>query len=264
MKTPLAALLLVSAFAFPCAHAQTPVMGAVVMHGKGGSPTKFVVEVAAALEQKGYLVANLDMPWSGSRNYDVDTDRAEKEIDEALAAMKAKGAKKVFVIGHSQGGAFALHYGGKHAVDGVVAIAPGGSVDSPVYKQFVGESLARARQLVAEGKGAERQRLEDYEGARKNYSVIAVPSAYVTWFDPAGAMNMNRAVRVLPPTVPVLWVSPTGDYPGLRTNASRLYGLLPANPLNRFSQPEATHLGAPAASIPGIIEWTTVVANSAR
>jgi predicted N-acetyltransferase YhbS len=35
------------------------------MHGKGGSPTKYVSDLASSLKDEGYLVANLEMPWSG-------------------------------------------------------------------------------------------------------------------------------------------------------------------------------------------------------
>ena len=38
--------------------------------------------------------------------------------------MRAKGATRLFVAGHSQGGLFAVHYAGQHKVDGVIAIAP--------------------------------------------------------------------------------------------------------------------------------------------
>src|SRR4051794_919699 len=113
MRLKIAALLLLgSVLSFP-AGAQAPAkIGVVVMHGKGGSPTRFVSELASALQDQGVLVANLDMPWSGSRNYDVDTAAAEKQVQEALDGMRAKGATKLFVAGHSQGGIFALHVGG--------------------------------------------------------------------------------------------------------------------------------------------------------
>ena len=42
-------------------------IGIVVMHGKGGSPARFVSDIASALEGQGFLVANLEMPWSGKR-----------------------------------------------------------------------------------------------------------------------------------------------------------------------------------------------------
>ena len=82
------------------------------MHGKGGSPQRLVLELAKGLEAKGFLVANLEMPWSGRRNYDVPVAKGEEEVETALAGLRAKGAKKVFVSGHSQGGVFTLHLAG--------------------------------------------------------------------------------------------------------------------------------------------------------
>src|SRR5204863_103437 len=78
-------------------------------------------ELAMSLEAR-FLVANLEMPWSSRRDYDVDVAAAEKQVSDAIAALRARGAKKVFVAGHSQGGCFALHVGGKFPVDGIVAI----------------------------------------------------------------------------------------------------------------------------------------------
>ena len=117
------------------AQAPSPAIGVVIMHGKGGSPTGYVSGLAAALEQKGYVVANLEMPWSAKREYDADVDAADREVDAALASLRAKGAGKVFVAGHSQGGLFAIHYGGGHPVDGIIAIAPGGNVANPIYRR---------------------------------------------------------------------------------------------------------------------------------
>src|SRR5688572_23963768 len=45
------------------AQAQVGTIGIVIMHGKGGSPTGLVAGLARALEEGGYLVANLEMPW---------------------------------------------------------------------------------------------------------------------------------------------------------------------------------------------------------
>src|SRR4051812_13677570 len=65
-------------------------IGIVVMHGKGGSPTKYVTPLASALEEKGYLVANLEMPWSGQRDYDADVSAAEKQVASALETLRGK------------------------------------------------------------------------------------------------------------------------------------------------------------------------------
>jgi len=246
------------------AMAQGEPIGIVIMHGKGGSPAGLVADLARALDSRGTLVANLDMPWSGRRNYDVDVGRAEQEVAAALAGLRDKGAKKVFIAGHSQGGAFALHLAGKLDADGYIVMAPGGNVANRVFRENVGESLARAGQLVADGKGGEPASLSDYEGARGAYQVQAIPSAYVTWFDPNGAMNMDRAVRSVSRRVPILWVAPTRDYPGLIKTALPLFRDLPANRLTRLYQPDADHRGAPTAAADEISRWTREVAGSAK
>ena len=254
-------LLIVVCAALPfAARAQSDSIGIVVMHGKGGSPTRLVAELARALEGKGYRVANLEMPWSGGRNYDLDVASAEQQVEVALNELRAKGAKKVFISGHSQGGAFALHLAGRLAADGVIAISPGGDVSTRFYREKVSSSLARARQLVADGKGAEPVQLEDFEGSRGNYPVVAVPAAYVTWFDPDGAMNMERAVKAANPQVPILWVAPTRDYPALIKANPSLYRMLPANSRNRFVEPNSDHRGAPTASEDDIVRWTREIA----
>lgn len=244
------------------ALAQPAPVGIVIMHGKGGAPGGLVAGLASELEGKGYAVVNLEMPWSGRRNYDVPVTRAEEEVDAALARLRGQGAKKVFVAGHSQGGVFALHLAGRLAVDGVISIAPGGSVSSKVFRSQLGDSLARARQLIADGKGDERARLEDYEGSKGRYPVAAVPSAYVTWFDPDGAMNVMRAARTARPGVPILWIVPTRDYPGLLRTSPGIFQMLPSNPLSRFYQPDADHRGAPSAAADEIVRWTREVAGT--
>jgi pimeloyl-ACP methyl ester carboxylesterase len=249
------------ALAAATAAAQSDPLGAVIMHGKGGSPTGLVSGLASALEKKGFLVANLDMPWSEKRNYDVTVEQGEREVEAALAGLRKKGAKKVFVIGHSQGGVFALHLAGRIAADGFVTIAPGGSSANRFFAEKVAGSLARARELVAQGKGAEPAELYDYEGGRGNYVVKSPPAAYVTWFEPAGAMSQERAVKVVNPRVPILWVGPTRDYPGLLKFSLPLYRDLPKHPLTRLYEPNADHRGAPTAAADEIARWTREVAN---
>ena len=65
-------------------------IGIVFMHGKGGSPTGYVSILASSLEEKGYLVANLEMPWSGRRAYDVNVGVAGQEVDAALAKRPSR------------------------------------------------------------------------------------------------------------------------------------------------------------------------------
>jgi len=242
------------------AFAQPAPIGVVVMHGKGGGPAFLVADLARRLEAAGYLVANLDMPWSGRRNYDVPVAKGEEEVEAALAGLRGKGAAKVFVAGHSQGGAFALHLAGRIAADGFICIAPGGNVANRFFRDNLGDAYATARQLVAEGKGTQVARLADYENARGTYPVAAVPEAYVTWFDPDGAMNMDRAARAVNPGVPLLWIVPKRDYPGLIKANLPMYRALPSQ-RKALYEPDADHRGAPTASADEIVRWTKEVSG---
>ncbi len=246
------------------AQAPSPAIGVVIMHGKGGSPARHVASLASSLEQKGHLVANLEMPWSANRQYDAGVEVAEKEVGAALDALRAKGAGKVFVTGHSQGGLFAIHYGGKHPVDGVIAIAPGGNVANPIYRKELGQSVEQARKLVAEGKGDEKARFSDYEGSRGTYAVTVTASAYLSWFDPEGAMNQVKASRAMNPQVPVLFIAPKNDYPGLLRMKHVMFNALPRHPLTRMVEPDSGHLDAPAASLDEIVRWTAEVAGAPK
>lgn len=242
-------------------QADTVRAGIVVMHGKGGSPAKHVSDLAASLERNGFLVANIEMPWSGRRQYDVDVGAAESEVENALAALRQQGAGKVFVAGHSQGGLFALYFGGRHRVDGIVAIAPGGNVANQTFREKLADSVELARRLVAEGKGQEKTRLSDYEGGKGIYPLVTTPSAYLTWFDPEGAMNQTLAMRSIKADTPVLFIVPTNDYPGLQRVKEEMFGLLARHPLTRMYEPNANHLAAPSASIQEIEGWVAAVAK---
>lgn len=108
------------------------------------------------------------MPWSGRRAHDVSVSVAEKEVEAALDVLRSKGAKKLFVAGHSQGGLFALYFGTKHIVDGIIAIAPGGNVSNPVILEKLGASVELARTLIAGEKAMKRQ----------NFTITKAPKAF--------------------------------------------------------------------------------------
>jgi pimeloyl-ACP methyl ester carboxylesterase len=260
--TALATAILAVAVA-QTAIAQTPLsgIGVVIMHGKGGSPARHVSNLASSLEERGSLVANLEMPWSGTREYDVSVAVAEHEVNAALQTLRDKGARKVLVAGHSQGALFALHFGGKYPVHGIIAIAPGGNVAAPIYQERLGPSVELARKLLAEGRVGEKTRFSDYEGSKGTHTVVVTPATYLTWFDPDGAMNQMKAVKTVNPQVPVLYIVPKNDYPGLLRVKLLMFDALPKNPLSRLYEPDAGHLDAPTASRDEIARWAAEVAN---
>lgn len=239
--------------------AQTLPTGIVIMHGKGGLPSGLVNPLAEGLRARGYHVANLEMPWSGKRHYDKDVAAAEQEVTAALNGLKNQGAKKLFVAGHSQGAVFALHYAGRHPLDGLIIIAPGGDVSTRFYRQQVGASVSRARNLVESGKGNEPGGFDEFEGGRGNWTVNTTAAIYLAWFDPDGAMNQEKSSQALPKTLPVLHVAPTSDYPALLRAKQSMFNALPDHPLKRLHEPNADHRSAPAASVEEIVLWTAEV-----
>lgn len=247
--------------AAPAAESPSPGIGIVIMHGKGGSPSKYVSGLASSLERNGYLVANVEMPWSGRREYDVNVDAAVEELQSALHTLRSRGANKLFVAGHSLGALFALYYGGRYLVDGVVALAPGGSVSTPVFREKLGESVNLARRLVTEGKGNEKTRFTDYEGSKGSYPVMTTPVAYLSWFDPDGAMSLIKAANAMNPRIPVLYVAPNGDYPILLKSKQVIFSAFPPHPLTKLYEPDSTHLEAPSASRDEVLRWTSQVAS---
>lgn len=201
------------------------------------------------------------MPWSGNRSYDVDVSAAENEVEAALARLRERGAARVFVAGHSQGGLFALHFGGRHRVDGVVAIAPGGNVASPIFREKLGEAVELARTMVAEGRAQDKTRFSDFESSKGTFPVITTPVSYLSWFGPEGAMNQKRAMQAIPPDTPVLFIAPTRDYPGLVRIRQEMFGLLAPHPLTKMAEPDSSHIDAPRASAQIIGDWMTQVAG---
>jgi len=252
-------------FALPgFAGADAPKIGIVVMHGKGGAPDRFVNGLADELANRGYIVANLEMPWSRNREYDVDTSAADAQIDKAIVDMRAKGAQKIFVSGHSQGGAFAIHYGATHPIDGLIPIVPGGNPASNVFRNKLTKSVVKANKLVDAGKGDKRTSFNDFEGSKGLYSISTTPKIYLSWFSTESAMNYQSAIQDITEKLPVLFVEATGDYPGLHTYNIRLYDGMSRNKLTRLYEPDSNHVGAPQASIDEIAKWTAEVAGTAN
>lgn len=235
-------------------------IGVVVMHGKGGGPGKNVNGLASAFERAGFQVGNLNMPWSHKRRYDVNMHGGVEEITRALDAMRARGVRKVFLAGHSQGGLFALHYAGLHRVDGVLPIAPGGQVDGASFVPKLAPHVEKARQMVSEGRGNERADFLEFDGPEVSKAVTTTATIYLDWFDPNGA-HTTRVFKSLKEGTPVLYVAPTRDYPGLARGKQQYFSALPPHPKTRLHEPDSDHANAPDATIEEAIRWIREVAE---
>lgn len=238
------------------AIAQGPRVGIVVMHGAGARGTS-MADFAARLKAQGHLVANLDMPWSNEDAHAVPVAAAERQVLGAVDSLRRQGAQKLVLAGFSKGGMFAGYMATRTVVDGLVALAPNGGADQKKLQ----DELAKARALIAAGKGEERALLHDADVVGETRYPIpnAVPSAYVTWFDPQGALNFERIFRGQRPGMPVLLVVPTRDLANLVKIKQPLFQGLPPHPGHRLFEPETDHLGAVRLSTDEVLRWIAEV-----
>ena len=102
--------------------------GIVYLHGKASWPGAMNGGILSALRDEGALIATPEMPWSFHRRYAATYDQAMAEIDAAVAELKAKGARRIVVIGHSLGANAAIGYAarrrGMTELAGIVALSP--------------------------------------------------------------------------------------------------------------------------------------------
>src|ERR1700751_2629500 len=100
--------------------------GVVFLHGKSVWAGGFDGGIPAALEAEGAIAVSPEMPWSLWRIYGATYEEAMREIDTAVAGLKARAAPGIIILGHSLGANAAIGYAARrHSVAAVVALSPG-------------------------------------------------------------------------------------------------------------------------------------------
>ncbi|HYF20969.1 MAG TPA: alpha/beta fold hydrolase [Ramlibacter sp.] len=234
-------------------------VGIVLLHGIGATGAS-MEPLAARLRQAGWRVATPDLPYGGPRAFSEPVEAAERTVLAELERLRREGATRLVLAGFSLGGFFAAHMAGRTPVDALVSIAPNGGSD---MKPLMDE-VARARQLVAQGRGAQPTLMKDAAvvGDERYDLPHATPAAYITWFDHAGAMNWRGVWSRLRPGTPVFLVVPTRDLANLRKVKRELWQGLPRHPANRLYEPRADHLGASMASADEAVKWVREVVEN--
>ena len=237
----------------PVAPAADSDVGVVLLHGKGGSPSGYIRELASALRSKGYLVSTPTMPWAQNRIYDASFDEAMREIDREVDALRQKAAKFVVVAGHSLGANAALGYAAsRDGASGIIALAPGHTPELQGFTRRLGSDVDRARALVAAGKGRERQRFGDVNQGQGS-EVAATAEAYLSWFDPNGPAVMPRSAASFKAPTPLLLVVGSGDRTAM--GKDYIFDRAPPHAKSRFVTVAADHFAAPSAAIEEVAAW---------
>lgn len=248
--------LLVATITFstsPIVWSQTKEIGIVLMHGKSGSSSGHIGELATALQSKGYIVSTPTMPWSGNRIYDATFDEAMSEIDREIESLRKKGAQKVVVAGQSMGANAALGYGAaRSGVDGIIVLAPGHTPELPASVRLFGGDVKRARELMASGKGKEKQRFSDINQG-KMFTVVASAEVYLSWFDPEGPAVMPKSAASIKVPVPLLLI--VGSKERFARGRDYIFDKAPPHPKSKFATVSADHFDVPSASVEEVVSW---------
>jgi pimeloyl-ACP methyl ester carboxylesterase len=226
--------------------------GVVVVHGKGGSPRRHVVVLAQALEQAGFLVEVPELPWSRARAFDSSYEHGLVEIDAAVARLASRGAAAAALAGHSLGANAVMGYAARHpGLKGVAALAPGHTPE--LLAGLLADSLARARVMVAEGRGQEKA---EFFGAFQGRAVPMTMRAadHLSYDDPAGPAVMPRSAASWTSPLPFLWVVGDADPMAVR-GPEYAFAEAPAHPYSRYVTVPADHFTAPEVAAGLVVDW---------
>jgi pimeloyl-ACP methyl ester carboxylesterase len=231
--------------------------GIVYLHGKGGWPGGLDGGILSSLKDEGALVATPEMPWSFHRRYDATYDQAMAEIDATVADLKASRANRIVIIGHSLGANAAIGYAARHNdIAGVVALAPGHLPEVGNMREFVSDAVARAKALIADGKGNVPQSFPDMAQGIP-LTTTATPIVYLSWFDPDGPAVIPKnaqAIGAAARPVPLLWVAGKLD-PIDRRGPEYAFDAAAKNPKSKYVEVFAGHLTTPLVARQQVVDW---------
>lgn len=239
-------------------------IGVLMLHGKspGNPQDPNFSPLKSRFEGEGWLVRLPDMPWSRTRYLDGNWDQAMQEVAGHVRALREQGATRIVLMGHSMGVPAAL----SHAVRGgdvqaLVLLAPGHVPQ--LYSTLPGlapvrESLEKARELVAAGKGGERERFIDVNQGRQQ-PLITTAGNFLSYFDPASDAEMSVTAPRLPATLPVFTAVGEKD-PLFGRLRAYLVDRLPANPRSRYLEVPGGHLETPRAAYDDMVAWVKAAA----
>jgi pimeloyl-ACP methyl ester carboxylesterase len=231
-------------------------IGIVFMHGEGGAPGRVIVGLTDALEKAGYLVSRPDMCWSARRSYEARFADCLSTVDGSIVRLKNLGATAFVVGGFGLGGIAAIAYGAGHpGLLGVIAVAPGHDAGKLATRPDIAESIARARDLAAAGKGDDQGDFADVNiGPSGLYpaEIATTPAIYLSFFGPASEASLPDNVARL--KAPLMWVAGS-DEAGDEAGDKELFARAPANSLSRFDTVAGGRLGAPSAAKADVLAW---------
>jgi pimeloyl-ACP methyl ester carboxylesterase len=255
MRLGVWAAVLLALWAAPAGAFEPATTGVVLMHGKWGSAGDPVTRpLADALQGAGFLVDQPEMPWSGRRLYDEPWDEALREIDAAVARLRARGAAKIVVAGQSMGGAAAVAYAASgHPIDAAVFIAPAHAPDGQFMRPKLAPMVTSARDMVSAGHGEDALAIMDFNSGDRTRSLRVKAVPFLSYFAPDSPMAMTVNGPRLG-NAPVLWVSGTLD-PSQQFFAKVVWPRIPVGTPKQQVDFVCDHLDTPRVGREAIVDW---------
>ena len=232
-------------------------IGIVLVHGKQGSEHN-LQSLADALTAAGYAVERPEMCWSRRRIYDAPYLDCLRDIDGAAERLRAAGASSIVIAGQSLGGNAALAYGARRdGLLGVIAMAPAPAMEFISRRPDIGESVAKARQMVAQGLGELRAVFKDVN-LGEAFEVATTANIYLTFLSPdsPGVMPDNAAKQ----KAPLLVVS--GQFDLTQRSVGYVFARAPSHPLNWHVTLHTNHRGTPAAARETVLSWLKLLVDA--
>ena len=119
-------------------------------------------------------------------------------------------------------------------------------------REYTREAVARAKALIAAGKGDEPARFPD-RAQGWPYFVTATPNVYLSLFDPDGPAVIPKNAAAMP-AVPFLWLVGRSD-PIHPRGPGYAYERAAKHPMSRYLEVDAGHVGAPNAARAQLVAW---------
>lgn len=231
-------------------------VGVVLMHGKMGSASDRspVGGLANYLRDKDIIVLAPDMPWSGDREFDKSYEDSMLEIDSIVKKLKAQGATKIVVGGHSIGANAAIGYGSRrNGLAGILAIAPGHVPELAGYQRRIDNDWQRAQAMVDAGKGKEKEDFKD-RNQGSNSEIEMTAEIYLSWFDPEGPAVMPNNIFEIKPNTPLMWIIGENDRMYDR-GPDYAFSQAPEHPKNSYTVVDGGHKDTPETGRKQILNW---------
>ncbi|HEX5509955.1 MAG TPA: alpha/beta hydrolase, partial [Pseudolabrys sp.] len=160
--------------------------------------------------------------------------------------------------GMSFGANAAIGYARRHGdIAAVLALSPGHTPETPIFQNAVGESVAKARQFLAGGKGDIRTNFTDLnQGTR--FQVNATPKVYLSYFDPHGPASMTANAAAMKP-VPIFMAVGSQDRIVSRARAE-IFGPAAKNRKSKYVEVAGgTHMSTPGRVASDVVAWLSLL-----